>query len=276
MATSKPRRTNEERVDNPGPTLILALATGGNSPIYPGKITPMRSVIVLAIKLLLVNSNSTTAVTDRMVSIARTVAAPDTLIIGATAPGPTVIRSHLDFAEAALATVQTLKHHSPDFDGGIIGCFGDPGLRAARAEISVPIVGLAEAAMLMAHTLGGRYSIVTFGSHNAVTIADLARLYGLHTRLASVRIADISHGAVLANPEAAVEACIAAGQQAISQDKADVVILGGGPVAGLAPRIASVLGVPVLDSITCATKLVESLVACNYRTTRRGLYEPVE
>lgn len=232
--------------------------------------------MVLSMKLLLVNSNSTTVVTDRMVTIARTVAAPDTAVVGVTASGPAVIRSHLDFAEAAVATVQAFQGHSPDFDGGIIGCFGDPGLRAARAEIAVPIVGLAEAAMLMAHTLGGRYSIVTFGAHNAVTIADLARLYGLHSRLASVRISDIRHGAVLANPEAAVDACIAAGQQAIAQDKADVVILGGGPVAGLAPRIADVLGVPVLDSITCATKLVESLVACNYRTTRRGLYQPIE
>ncbi|TVP63637.1 MAG: Asp/Glu/hydantoin racemase [Leptolyngbya sp. LCM1.Bin17] len=227
-------------------------------------------------KLLLVNSNSTTTVTDRMVAIARTVAAPNTTIAGVTAPGAPVIRSHLDFAEAAVSTVQTLLRQGQGQDGAIIGCFGDPGLRAARHELTIPVVGLAEAAMLMAHTLGGRYSIVTFGSHNAVTIADLARLYGLHTRLASVRIADISYQAVLANPEGAMAACVAAGRQAIAQDGADVVILGGGPVAGVAPAIAQQLGVPVLDSIACATKLVESLVACDYCTSRHGLYQPLD
>jgi allantoin racemase len=227
-------------------------------------------------KILLVNSNSTTTVTDRMTAIARTVAAPNTTITGVTATGPSVIRSHFEFAEAAVATVQTLQRHGSGQDGAIIGCFGDPGLRAARHELTLPVVGLAEAAMLMAHTLGGRYSIVTFGSHNAVTIADLARLYGLHSRLASVRIADISYQAVLANPEAALEACVVVGRQAIAQDGADVVILGGGPVAGVAPTMAQQLGVPVLDSIACATKLVESLVACNYRTSRRGLYQPLD
>ncbi|MFM7528885.1 MAG: hypothetical protein ACKO63_10435 [Nodosilinea sp.] len=47
-----------------------------------------------AIKLLLVNSNSTQAVSDRMVAVARTVAAPQTIITGITAPGHKVIRSH--------------------------------------------------------------------------------------------------------------------------------------------------------------------------------------
>ncbi len=227
-------------------------------------------------QLLLINSNSTITVTNRMVAISQTVASPGTTITGITASGPPVIRSHLEFAEAAVSTVQTLQSHSSGYDGAIIGCFGDPGLRAARHELTIPVVGLAEAAMLMAHTLGGRYSIVTFGSHNAIATKDLARFYGLHTRLASVRIAAISYQVVLASPEEAIEACVAAGHQAISQDGADVVILGGGPVAGMASAISQVLGIPVLDGVACATKMVESLVACEYRTSQRGLYQPVE
>jgi allantoin racemase len=225
-------------------------------------------------KLLLVNSNSTQAVSDRMVAIARTVAAPDTSITGLTAPGHGVVRSHFEFAEAAVQTVATLKAHASGHDAAIIGCFGDPGLKAARHELSIPVVGIAEAAMLSAHLLGGYYSIVTFGAHNAMTITDLARSYGLHTRLASVRIADISYGVVLADPHQAIAACQAAGQQALDQDNADVLILGGGPVTGLAPQLATALGVPVLDGVACATKLAESLVACGYSTSRRGLYHP--
>lgn len=225
-------------------------------------------------KLLLVNSNSTQPVSDRMVVIARTVAAPDTTITGIAAPGHAVIRSHFEFAEAAVQTVAALKVHAPGHDAAIIGCFGDPGLKAARHELAMPVVGIAEAAMLSAHLLGGYYSIVTFGSHNAMNITDLARNYGLHTRLASVRIADISYAAILADPNQAIAACLAAGQQALEQDGADVLILGGGPAAGLSAQLAADLGVPVLDGVACATKLAEALVACGYTTSRQGLYKP--
>ncbi len=225
-------------------------------------------------KLLLVNSNSTQAVSDRMVAVARTVAAPQTIIAGITAPGHEVVRSHFEFAAASVQTVATLKAHAPGHDAAIIGCFGDPGLKAARHELSIPVVGIAEAAMLTAHLLGGYYSIVSFGRHNAMGITDLARHYGLHTRLASVRIADISYGTILTDPDQAITACQTAGQQALEQDGADLLILGGGPVTGLAPQLAETLGVPVLDGVACATKLAESLVACGYTTSHRGLYHP--
>lgn len=227
-------------------------------------------------RLLLVNSNSTTAVTERMVATANTVAAPQTAITGVTAAGVAVIRSHLDFADAAVQTVLALQQNASGHDAAIIGCFGDPGLKAARQALDIPVVGLAEAAMLMAHTLGGRYSMITFGQHNAINMTDLARSYGLHTRLASVRIADVKHSEMLADPNQALNACIAVGQQALFDDGADVLILGGGPVAGMAHQVAAKLNAPVLDSIACATKLAESLAVCGYQTSRCGLYPALD
>jgi allantoin racemase len=227
-------------------------------------------------RLLLVNSNSTTAVTERMVDTATTVAAPQTTVTGVTASGAAVIRSHREFAEAAVQTVVALQHNAPGHDAAIIGCFGDPGLKAARQELDIPVVGLMEAAMLMAHPLGGRYSVICFGQHNAIHMVDLARSYGLHSRLASVRIPDVSYRDILADPNQAFDACVAAGKQALVDDGADVLILGGGPVAGMARQVAAILNAPVLDSIACATKLAESLAACGYTTSRCGLYQPVE
>lgn len=227
-------------------------------------------------QLLLVNSNSTAAVTDRMVEAAHTVASPHTTVTGITASGSAVVRSHFEFAEAAVQTVLALRQNAPGHDAAVIGCFGDPGLKAARQELDIPVIGLAEAAMLMAHTLGGRYSVITFGQHNGINIADLACSYGLHPRLASVRIANVSYSAILVDPSQALDACAEAGKQALIQDGADVLILGGGPVAGMAPQVSAMLDVPVLDSIVCATKLAESLAACGYKTSRCSLYQSVE
>lgn len=227
-------------------------------------------------RLLLVNSNSTTAVTERMVATANTVAAPQTTLTGVTASGAAVIRSHLEFAEAAVQTVRALQQNAPGHDAAIIGCFGDPGLKAARQELDIPVVGLTEAAMLMAHPLGGRYSVICFGRHNAIHMVDLARSYGLHSRLTSVRIPEVSYREILADPNQVFDACVAAGKQALVDDGADVLILGGGPVAGMARQVEDILDVPVLDSIACATKLAESLAACGYATSRYGLYQPLE
>jgi allantoin racemase len=227
-------------------------------------------------QLLLVNSNSTSAVTERMVATANTVAATQTTVTGMTATGAAVIRSHLEFAEAAVQTVRVLQQHARGHDAAIIGCFGDPGLKAARQTLDIPVVGLTEAAMLMAHPLGGRYSVICFGRHNAIHMVDLARSYGLHSRLASVRIPEVSYREILADPNQAFDACVAAGQRALVDDGADVLILGGGPVAGMARPVADILDVPVLDSIVCATKLAESLAACGYKTSRYGLYQSVE
>lgn len=227
-------------------------------------------------QLLLVNSNSTTAVTERMVETASTVVSTQTTVTGVTASGAAVIRSHLEFAEAAVQTVLALQQNAPGHDAAIIGCFGDPGLKAARQTLDIPVVGLTEAAMLMAHPLGGRYSVICFGQHNAIHMVDLARSYGLHPRLASVRIADVSYREILADPSQAFDACVAAGKQALVHDGADVLILGGGPVAGMARQVSTMLNVPVLDSIACATKLAESLAACGYKTSRFGLYQSAE
>ena len=51
---------------------------------------------------------------------------------------------------------------APPVDAAIIAAFGDPGLAAARELFDFPVVGMAEAAILTAVQLGGRFAIVTF------------------------------------------------------------------------------------------------------------------
>ena len=52
---------------------------------------------------------------------------------------------------------------APGFDAVVIAAFSDPGLEEARAMSPVPIVGIAESAMLTALMCGGRFAIVTLG-----------------------------------------------------------------------------------------------------------------
>ena len=47
----------------------------------------------------------------------------------------------------------------PGVDGVVIACYGDPGLFAAREISAVPVVGIAEASMLMACTVAHRFTM---------------------------------------------------------------------------------------------------------------------
>ena len=74
-----------------------------------------------------------------------------------------------------------------DFDGVVIACYGDPGLFAAREISPVPVVGIAEASMLMACTVAHRFSIVSVLPRVKPMLEDMVALHGLASRCASIR-----------------------------------------------------------------------------------------
>jgi allantoin racemase len=47
------------------------------------------------------------------------------------------------------------------YDAAIIGCGNDPGLIEARQAVDIPVIGVTEAAMLLACTLGHKFSLIT-------------------------------------------------------------------------------------------------------------------
>ncbi|MCY1307818.1 Hydantoin racemase [compost metagenome] len=57
-------------------------------------------------------------------------------------------------------------------------------------------------------------------------------------------------------------------------DKAEVICLGCGGMAGLDERIQARTGVPVVDGVTAAVALAESLVRLNLRTSKVRTYAP--
>src|SRR5215470_4871721 len=46
-------------------------------------------------------------------------------------------------------------------DAVICDCFADPGVRAARELVNIPVIGPGEASMLLAASLGQKFSVIT-------------------------------------------------------------------------------------------------------------------
>ena len=84
-------------------------------------------------KILIVNPNTTASMTKTIGAAARAVAAAGTEIVDVTSTmGPVSIEGFYDEAFAVPGLIQALLN-APDADAGIIACFDDTGLDAARS-----------------------------------------------------------------------------------------------------------------------------------------------
>src|SRR5438552_14284985 len=139
--------------------------------------------------------------------------------------GPRSIEGHYEDYVAAVATLETIRERAAEFDGVVIACFGDPGLPAAREVSPVPVVGIAEAAMLTACTVAHRFSIVTVLPRVKPWIEDTVRLHGLEGRCASVRTTPLTVQDCERDPAAAEREIVRAGRLAIEEDGAEAICL---------------------------------------------------
>lgn len=76
------------------------------------------------------------------------------------------------------------------FDALALGCFFDPGLRAARSLVDIPIVGLGESCALVACSLARKFGLVTLCEDQSADYTDLMLGYGLERRFAGALALD--------------------------------------------------------------------------------------
>lgn len=227
-------------------------------------------------KILIINSNTTEAVTEIIVNNASKASSLDIEITGVTADwGPATIEGHLDALLAANATAELIARYESDFDGFIIACGVDPGLLAAWELTAKPVVGISEAAMLMACALSYRFAILTPQLRLVEVFRSLAGQYGLGTRLTSVYPVNTSVAAIAADQAAAFPAFLTAARQAVA-DGAGAICLGGATLSGMDKALQQELKVPVLDGITCSVHLLKSLINLGVGPSKIGPFAPPE
>ncbi|MFC6079747.1 aspartate/glutamate racemase family protein [Sphaerisporangium aureirubrum] len=227
-------------------------------------------------RIRVINPNTARAMTAVIGGAARAVAAPSTVVTAVNpAMGPESIESHYDEALAVPGLLAEIAAGEREgVDGYVIACFGDPGLDAARELASGPVVGVAQAAMHAATLVGRGFSVVTTLSRTTGRAWDLARRYGFGEACLGVHACDIPVLALDDPGSGARETVAALCAEAVAADGADAVVLGCAGMAAFAGEVAGRIGVPVVEGVAAAVKLVESLVALGLRTSTRGEYAP--
>jgi len=227
-------------------------------------------------RIVLINPNTTAAMTDEMADAGRRAVSPGTEVVGITAAhGVASIDGYHDEVLGAHAVVSAIEELHGEFDAAVICCFGDPGLEAARELADGPVVGIAEASFLAAMPLGRRFSVLTTLDRGVPPIEDVIRRHGVEERCASVRATGLTVIEADNDPDVAAEALEREGRKAITEDGADVLVLGCGAMVEVREYVQRTLGVPVVEGVPAATAMAEGLVRCGLRTSKvRGYKRP--
>ncbi|WP_455930704.1 aspartate/glutamate racemase family protein [Pseudomonas fluorescens] len=224
-------------------------------------------------RILVVNVNTTESITETIAQQARAVASPGTEIVGLTPLfGAESVEGNFESYLAAIAVMDRVMAYDQPFDAVIQAGYGEHGREGLQELLNVPVVDITEAAASTAMFLGHAYSVVTTLDRTVPLIEDRLKLAGLYQRCASVRASGMAVLELEENPLAAMQAIVREAELAIRDDKAEVICLGCGGMAGLDEQIRKRTGVPVVDGVTAAVTIAESLVRLGLSTSKIRTY----
>ena len=223
-------------------------------------------------RILIINPNTTASMTEKAVVAAKSVAAPGSDIVGVQPDmGPVSIEGFYDEVFAIPGMLGEL-HKADSPDGVVLACFDDTGLDAARCATDVPVVGIGEAAYHMASMVSNKFGVVTTLSRSIPALEHNLHKYGLSARCAGVRASEVPVLALEDEGSDARARISAEIKRSIEDDGSDAIVLGCAGMTDLAEALQQEHGVPVIDGVVSAVKLIEALVGMGCRTSKRGGY----
>ncbi|MGY5451748.1 aspartate/glutamate racemase family protein [Agarivorans sp. MS3-6] len=225
-------------------------------------------------RILVVNPNTSAAMTDKIALSAKQIAATGTDIIAVHSQhGPASIEGYYDEAlsiPGMLAAIQAVVN----YDAIVIACFDDTGLDAVRCLTDKPVLGIGEAACHVASMLANKFSVVTTLARSVPALEHNLLGYGMDRKCVKVRSSEVAVLELEENNPAALSKISSEIEQAIIQDRAEAIVLGCAGMTDLANALSIKYGLPVLDGVSCAVSLCESLVRLGVNTSRLGGYSP--
>lgn len=125
---------------------------------------------------------------DRLGTFVREVVSPGVQVdVHGISPGDRFLHPITEFRCAAHVIRSALAAEEQGYDAFVIGHFQEPGLREARAAVTIPVVALGEATMLYGCMLGRKLGLVTINPVFIPYHEDQIAGHGLRHRVVAVR-----------------------------------------------------------------------------------------
>ncbi|MGW7680952.1 aspartate/glutamate racemase family protein [Kribbella sp. NPDC054772] len=224
-------------------------------------------------RILIANVNTMTSMTETIRTQAAAFASEETEVIGLTPDfGAESVEGNFESYLAAVGVMDAVVRYDGPYDAVIQAGYGEHGREGLQELLDVPVVDITEAAAQVAMLIGRSYSVVTTLDRAVPQIEDRLLLAGLADRCASVRASGLAVLELEEDPERAVDAIVEQAVKAVTEDRAEVICLGCGGMAGLDRKVAEATGVPVVDGVAAAVVLAESLVRLGLSTSKIRTY----
>jgi len=218
----------------------------------------MAAAIDVLMRLLIVNPNTSETTNQRLRHAAISLLDQnDDLEVISAPSGVSLIETPKQSAETVPYVVSLIETISDKFDAVIIAAFSDPGLHEARKIAACPVLGISEAAMQKAAT-HGHFAIVTLGAELKQEIIRNAEIYGYSDLLAEVRILPWTVAEVSSNLDKYREDFRSACQSLVDEKHVSAIIIGGGPLTGIASAVSTKLSIPIYDGVQSAVSLAKT------------------
>jgi len=174
-----------------------------------------------------------------------------------------------EYMEVPAYLQAVLEAEQEGFDAIIIGCFGDPGIDAARELVSIPVVAIGEASLIVASMLGVRFGVLTPLEKLAAGTLRHVRALGLESRLAHVEPVEIPIMTIRTDPAATYRAMLRGAR--VCMDKgAHSLALACGSMSVYASELQEELGIPVVNGLRVGVRFAELLVGSNLSFSKRS------
>lgn len=179
--------------------------------------------------------------------------------------GPSSIEGEYDEALAAANVVlKCIEGEKAGYDAIFVNCFGDPGVRAAREAVKIPVFGGFEPIVHYALGTADKIGIVTVLPEVVSMIEGQIAKCGLERRFTKVRYVNIPVLDLGAMDEL-VKGVIEESKKAITEDRAGAIVLGCTAMAGVKEEVEKALdaegyGVPVIEAAQAAVVMLETFV----------------
>ena len=189
--------------------------------------------------------------------------------------GPNEISTRSDAAKAMPYVMEEAqKAEQAGYDGILVYCFCDPGVRVSRELVRIPIVGLGETALTYAYFLSHRFSIIAATADIFLKKPTYERLcleYGVLDKLVSVRVLGHSPLKIVNKRDVEIdEIKVEQIRKVIDEDLADTVVLSCGAMSGRLREHEISSEVLIVDSGLVALNFIESLMSLGISHSKLG------
>ncbi len=212
-------------------------------------------------RILVINPNTSVAMTQSIAKELLAVKRPDTeLDVVNPEQGPEAIESAYDESRAVPEMLKLVQRApGQGYDAVVIACFSDPGLDAARELVDIPVVGIQEASMYLAASLGSFFGVLTTLERRVPVRRRYAEGLGLGGKMVSTPVLNIPVAETVNSLGRMKVTALAKAREAIAEG-AEVLIMGCAGLGDWSHELQRELGVPIINPNAAGLKLAETLV----------------